>query len=37
MKNLNDILVLVNEAVEAMLWADDMERKLCRDKDFPGL
>jgi hypothetical protein len=37
MRNLNDILESVNVAVDALLWADDMERNMCREKDFPGL
>ena len=39
MKKINDILGLdiIASVVEAMLWADDMERILCRENDFPGL
>ena len=38
MRNLNDILRLdiIASVMEVMLWADDMERNLCRE-DFPGL
>jgi len=37
MKNLNDIIVSVVEAVAAMLWLDDAELMPCRVNDFPGL